>query len=323
MAYDAYGVLEALSHYLPMVTVPVAVIGNILTFTVFSMKCYRGSLTSMLYRVLALTQTLYVVVSDGLYYFSLLIGNIELMTYNHATCKVIVFLRLSMRAFVAWVLCIISLERVIGIIFPHRSKSLNTKRHYGWLLFGMVTCLFVLYGPLLYTVERQEVDHDMEPMVWEDAFCVWGRLDGKLMWYSDVVLNWMNLVMASLLPFAIIITFNVAISCAIIKSSWVFRQSSNTPSSHRATFNGQIGILMSICITFIIMSLPFPLTDILDHYYVEQPATLGDGPIHLETLVHLGHIGDTFTATLTIVFYCGFGKKFRQCLKNLLCCKCE
>ena len=230
MASDAYWVLESVSYYLPMFTVPVAVIGNILTFAVFSMKGYRGSLTSMLYRVLAVAQTFYVVVSDGLYYLSLLIGNIDIITYSHATCKAIIFLQLQLRAFVAWVLCIISLERVIGIIIPHRSKSLNTKRHYGWLLFGMVTCLFVLYGPLLYTVQRQEVDHDMEPMVWEDAFCVWGRLDGKLMLYSDVVLNWMNLVTASLLPFVIIITFNVAIICALIKSTWIMRQSTNTPT---------------------------------------------------------------------------------------------
>ena len=323
MASDAYWVLESVSYYLPMFTVPVAVFGNILTFAVFSMKGYRGSLTSMLYRVLAVAQTFYVVVSDGLYYFPLLIGNIDIITYSHATCKAIIFSQLSLRAFVAWVLCMISLERVIGIILPHRSKSLNTKRHYGWLLFGMVTCLFVLYGPLLYTVERQEVDHDMEPMVWEDAFCVWGRLDGKLMLYSDVVLNWMNLVTASLLPFVIIITFNVAIICALIKSTWIMRQSTNTPNPHQPTFNGQIGILLSICITFIIMSLPYPLTDILDHYYVEQSKDLGDGHIHLEILAHLGHIGDTVTATLTIVFYCGFGKKFRQSLKTLLCCKCD
>ena len=322
MPSDAYWALESVSHHLPMGTVPVAVIGNILTFAVFSMKCYGGNLTSMLYRVLAVAQILYVVVSDGLYYFPLLIGNIDIITYNHATCKAIIFLQLQLRAFVAWVLCMISLERVIGIIIPHRSKSLNTKRHYAWLLLGMITFLSALYGPLLYTVEREEVDHDIEPMVWEDAFCVWGRFDGKLMWYSDVLFNWMNLVMASLLPFVIIITFNVAISCAIIKSTWLMRQSTNTSNSQQATFNGQIGILFSICITFVIMSLPFPLKDILDHYYVEQATTVGSGPIHLDILVHLGHIGDTLTSTLTIVFYCGFGKKFRQCLKRLLCCKC-
>ena len=70
------------AEYVPRAAVPVAIVCNLLTFIVFSMKCYRGSLASMLHCVLALAQTLDVVINEGLHGLPISVGNISLFTYN-------------------------------------------------------------------------------------------------------------------------------------------------------------------------------------------------------------------------------------------------
>ena len=290
-----------------------ALVGNFLMFIVYSMGTYRRSLASMLYRILAVAQTFYVVMSDGLHTISLYIGHVSLFTYNIATCKAFLFMQIWLRAFIAWVLAIIALERVIVVVFPYRVQVLNTKGHYGWLLLGMSLFLFLIYAPLIFVVE-----HDN--LIGLGATCIVGRKDGTLQWYWHGLYKWMNLVMNSLLPFAIIISFNIVIIIGLVKSQRSVASSANSSSS-LVNFNSQIFILMSISFTFIIMSLPYPLYFIIATHYNGEGLAPNDTPYPLQILGNLGPVCDTVSNSVTIIFYCLFGKKFRQCLTRLFCCK--
>ena len=139
------------------------------------------------------------------------------------------------------------------------------------------------------------------------------------MWYSDDFFRWMNLIMASLLPCVLIISFNLAIIIGLIKSRRAIASSSNT-NSHPVTFNSQIAALLSISVTFVLMSLPYPLYIIIDYDYEEKLLALDDLPFLLQALGWMGHVSDSITNSIMIVFDCIFGKKFRQCLRKLLCC---
>ena len=322
-----YKVLYWIRYYVPLGSIPLAVVCNLLTFIVFSMKSNRESLTSLLYRVLTIAQILSLVVPDGLHSFSMMIANTSLFTYNMATCKVFSFMQIWLRALVAWILNSIALEKLIGVVFSPRSPTLNRKCYYRRLLLGISIFLFVLYGPLLVKIERKEVFLGGDPAPLEDAVCLWGTFNETLTWYSHGIFRWTNMVMASLLPFAILITFNAAVIFSRI-ASHRSTASSISSDSHPVTSNRQIAFLVSITLTFIVMSLPYPLYSILDYYYFEQLKSgnvveLTELPIDTEILATIGPVCDSARASLTIVFHCLFGKKFRQSLKKVLkrlCC---
>ena len=303
--------MASVSYYVTIGGVCLALVGNLLMFVVFSMKSYHGSMASMLYRILAVAQTLYVLISDGLHSISLHVRNISLYAYSFATCKAFLFMQIWLRACIAWVLAIIALERVIGVILPHRAPVLNTKRRYGCLLFGMSLFLLVIYAPLIFVVEHGN-------STGMASVCMVGRTDGTMQWYSHGLYKWMTLVINSLLPFVVIISFNIAIIAGLIKSYRSVASPANS-SSPLVKFNSQIAILMSISLTFIAMSLPYPIYFLIADYYKDQSTV----PTYLNNLGLLGPICDTMTNSITIVFYCLFGSKFRQCLKQLFCSKCK
>ena len=68
----------------------VAAIGNLVAFAVFSMPSYRHSLTSILYRVLAIADTMAVVIYDGFGTLARIASGENLIVYNTATCKLFV-----------------------------------------------------------------------------------------------------------------------------------------------------------------------------------------------------------------------------------------
>ena len=309
-------ILDWIFSYLTPAAVFFAMVGNLLIFIVFSMKFYRGSPTSLLYRTLATAQALNAFL-DGIHVIPIEIGKDSLFTYNRHTCKIFLFMSYWLRALVAWVLVNIALERLIGVVFPHRARALNTRRRYGWQLFGISLLLFVIYAPILVVVEHILIRTTGGGT---GGGCFMDEFHSKLGWYVNDVNIWTNMIMSSLLPFVIIITFNIAIICGLVKSRRLVASSSNA-NSQPAPLNSQIAILLSISISFVIMSLPNALYNFILHFYKN---TLINSVEHYDKMVILGRFGpfcDTMNNSITFILYCACGQKFRKCLKQIFCCK--
>ena len=133
--------------YLSPAAVFFAMVGNFLIFIVFSMKFYRGSISSLLYRTLASVQALNAYL-DGIHVIPIEMEKDSLFTYNRVTCKVVLFMSYWLRALVVWILVNIAQERLIGVVFPHRARALNTRCRYGWQLFAYPFCSLWFTRPL-------------------------------------------------------------------------------------------------------------------------------------------------------------------------------
>ena len=288
----------------------IAVFGNLTSFAVFSTPPYRQSLTAVLYRVLAVVDTMVVVIFDGLETLALLVSGVSLLTYNTVTCKLLVPLHIWSRAFSSWVLVIISLERFIGILFPHRAKVLNTKRRFGWLTFTIAMSLLAFYSPLFVTIGWTSLDVQG---VRSGAICGLNIDRNRFQEYFSI-LGWATPFLSCLIPFAFIITFNVSIVCALIK-----RRKQIHGNHDSATKNsGTIAILIAVSITFIILTLPYSLYLLLQVYFKQ----IQDYVSYEKTFILLkyANICDTANHSINIVLYCLCGRKFRQCLREMLCC---
>ena len=295
----------------------VGVIGNALTFAVFSMKGYRGSLTSMLYRALAVADGIVVVLYDGLHSLPVQIVEKSVFTRNTVSCKMITSLYFWFRAFSGWVLVLIALERVIGVLFPHRAKVLCRKRPFGWMILGTSIVLLAFYAPLVFSIEHVAIYIDD---VYYGGGCSTAPPGSPLEWYGVVFFNWMNLMAASILPFFFIITFNILIIYGILKARLVVKQASSYQSGSQK--NNTVAILMSISVTFIILTLPYPVYFVLENIYRKQDS----GSENYNKIMLLGAfapICDSVNHSINIVLYCLCGNKFRTQLKALLCYYCD
>ena len=281
-----------------------AVLGNLTSFAVFSMPSYRHSLTAMLYRILAVADTMAVVIQDGLNVVLSHVLGTDLMTYSTPTCKLLVPLHIWLRAFSAWVLVIIGLERFIGILFPHRAIVINTKRRFAWITVAVATGLLALYIPLLVSTERVFTEMG--------RFCKLSSNHHRLHAYF-VIFDWMTLILTCLIPFVFIITFNVAIASVLVQ-----RRKSVTSSHDDSQTNSSVAMLIAVSLAFIVLTLPFGIYTILQDYYLRE----GDMASYRKTFVlfDFASICDSINHSINVVLYCLTGRKFRQCLREMMCC---
>ena len=78
---------QALEIYVTPAVFVLGIVGNILALAVFSQKEFRNSLSSWLFRLLALVDSFALIMHDGMHVVPHLLGT-SFLTYNTATCKV-------------------------------------------------------------------------------------------------------------------------------------------------------------------------------------------------------------------------------------------
>ena len=96
--------------------------GNLTAFSVFSMPPYRHSVTAVLYRVLAVVDTMAVGIYDGLSTLPWAYARVKLMSYNNITCKL--FSPLCVLPFIF----IISFNIAIIYVLLKRRRDITSSR---------------------------------------------------------------------------------------------------------------------------------------------------------------------------------------------------
>ena len=303
------GMAEKIAAWLLMCFSPLllfaAVLGNLTSFAVFSMPSYRHSLTAMLFRILAVADTMTVVIQDGLNVVPSHVLGMDLMTYSTPTCKLLVPLYIWSRAFSAWILVIIGLERFIGILFPHRAIVINTKRRFAWITVAAATGLLAFYTPLLVSTERVFTEMG--------SFCNISSNRNRFNAYF-MIFDWMTLILTCLLPFVLVITFNVAIVKRLVKRRITIAGFHDNNSQT----NSSVAMLISVSLAFVALTLPFGIYTILQEYYLR----VGDMVSYRKTFVlfDFASICDSINHSINVLLYCLTGRKFRQCLQEMMCC---
>ena len=309
----AYDIVSCMDNYIAPSLLFVALIGNLVAFAVFSMPSYRHSLTSMLFRVLAVADTMAVVIFDGFGTLPRIVSGKNFIVRNTATCKFFVPLHMWSRSFSAWVLVIVGLERIICILYPHRAKVVNTKWRYGWIITGTALALLCFYAPLFLGVKRIPVYNEGVEI---SGYCAFYNYRDYMEEYFRIF-KWASLMLTSLLPFVAIISINVAIIIALRKRrKRVSKSYGKQSDKHNTT-----AILISVSLAFIILTLPYALYFILQDYYSGSNYHLFE-----RTSIILGTLApicDSMNHSINIALYCLCGRKFRRCLLELICYACH
>ena len=301
-------IITWMNKYIVALILCFALFGNLTAFSVFSMPPYRHSVTAVLYRVLAVVDTMAVVINDGFNTLPMAYARVTLMSYNTITCKLFAPLHIWSRAFSAWLLVIIGLERFIGILYPHLTKVIITKKRFGWLIFAIGLGLMSFWTPLFISTVHRVTNYPTGP----SPMCVFspgGTFDRYFM-----IFDYLSLLLTCALPFAFIIIFNIAIIYVLMKRRGQARNCSDNDSQA----NSAAAILIAVSLTFIILTMPYALYLILQKYFFMRGDQLSFRKTY--TLRAYADLCDALNHSLNIVLYCFCGRKFRQCLWEMMRC---
>ena len=311
--------ISKIMEYVTIALFFMALIGNSLIFIVFSMKDYKGSLTAMMYRILALTDGLVVLIQDGLHTLPFVINRNSIPGYDRVTCKIFISTLMWFRAFSVWLMILICIERFVCVWLPHRAKLLNTKSNYVVFTCIMlsVTCLF--YMPLTLTIDHAEILVNGEEVGICSILGLPEDLGDHMQWYRDVF-DGMNLAVSGFLPFILVSMSNTAIICGLLRSQAATHPSRNQAGSRSGLMNRNVFMMLCISSTSVVLSLFDPIYILLTNDLKDRQSNKFKRAI---TFGYFVPIFDSINRFINIVIISVFGKQFRKNLRQLIPCSCH
>ena len=135
-----------------MILLP-GLVGNFLSFLVFRRPSLRQSVSSIFFQALAIFDTLFIT-SALTRYFVRGTFSIDFRDLNVIVCKLHMFILYVGRDSSSWTLCLISLERCIGVNMPLKAISIFTRTR---AKIFLATIIFVVMGLNLYILESNDV----------------------------------------------------------------------------------------------------------------------------------------------------------------------
>ncbi len=226
-----------------------------------------------------------------------------ILTASPATCGFINFLYFSMHSISALILILISLQRCVALHFPYRASSFNTRQNYTVLL--VIGCLVIVisYLPLTFTLTNSIARFDNYYLT---AYC--DCQDSAFSrWYTKTFVKYVNLAFSCLIPFAFISGFNLAIIYGITRLK-------TRDAVSRRRDRGRIILLISISVTFIILTLPYPV------HYILIVMLDKDSPSRRNVALFgsFAALAASLNHSVNIFIYCLCGRTFRRCLVKML-----
>ena len=302
-----------IESYIVPVIVIVGLAGNALSFVVFSQKTFIHSVSSMLFRVLAVVDSLSMLTYDVIHIIADRLGS-SVVTRSTLTCRMFIFPYFLLRTYSGWIIALVCLERVIGIVSPHRARVLCTHRRFRVFLLVELLILVAAYSPLIASTGYYGIPTDDGETM---NYCSIMVTDNAgLIWFASEMFLYMNLVLGSLLPFVLILSLNVTIVVTVLRQTPLSASRSGSNSS----FNSMSVMLLLVSGTFLVLSIPYPIYFLLDHYSRIE----GIIDVDIEVLILMGTVCntcDTLNHSVNIFMYCLSGTKFRTAFLGLLTCR--
>ena len=286
----------ALNKYFFIAFFPIGFITNILSFLVMRMKHNRHLSTCVYLSITAINDNIFLALALHLWFAK----HVESTHYTKWVCKVKVFAVHVCGSFGAYEIILMTLDKLVAIVRPHKSAVLCTARR-AKLSSGvnLLVCL-LFYLPLW----------DFTSLLGDTSQCARYVRQG---WYVTAYM-YIALVVNPIIPVIAIFLMNTV----IIRAVWNSRNL-RTSLDERNPERQITLMLILVSIMLVILLLPMEISDNY-YYYVGEPTD----PEHFASLVFSFRLTkEIFNLNYGINFflYLISGSKFRNDLKSLLCGK--
>ena len=235
----------------------IGIIGNILSIMVFSQKELRDSVTSFLFRALAVCDLVSLVKTSEPVF---VIMGVDVVAANDGACKAFTYIYRVARGSASWVLVLISAERFVGVYFPFKVKNVSTKRNAIIALCIIVVSFVALYLPVLWLYEDEA--WYTPPLGRYVKDCGFSK---KLPAYKEAFPMLEN-TFYTFIPFALLLVMNISIA------RWLtLRQKGQTGASGSGQQSGDANnmtkMLMVTAFAFLFLTAPYSIYFIIREIY--------------------------------------------------------
>jgi hypothetical protein len=258
------------------------VLGNILTFIVFSRKNFQNTIFSTYFRFLCICDMITLILRTD--YFMLSFTGTGIRSISPLSCKIMLYLIYSIPASSIWILVIISLDRLLSILKP--TKFLFRKKAKFQIVITIGTiCLILFYNvPVLYSGDLM-FNRNQSNQTIKSVECTVAAL-----------IDWIDICGSILLPFVIMMILTSVTLSIIFK----LRRKTKNSSSKVKTKDIKFAIIsISLNLLFFILKFPLGLYYILKNFIQIQKSIQTLFKITLSIMNYSYH-GDLFLSNLIV-----------------------
>ena len=236
--------LYDISHKIFLGVIPIitltGVINNGLMLAVMQRPNQRNLSVSVFMSALAVADSI-VLILDFINNWINFVSGVHLKSSSHAFCQIYNFVFTTAYTYSAWLVVCVSMERFIVVWYPLRAKLICTVRR---------SIIVVCVVPVLCAVF-----HSYNFIIWEiseDGVC---DLDADYSYFSGQIYPWLNAVVYSYLPVAILLCSNGALIYKLVKAG----QMRKTMGAERLdTMRITVSVVV-ICVSYILLTVPLTL----------------------------------------------------------------
>ena len=288
-------------------------VGNALSVLVMCRKKIQQCTMSLYLLVLALVDTsvLYV----GLLHLYLKeLYDYDWREFSNTVCKLHMFMIYAIMQYDSWLLVSVTMERLCAVLLPHKCRTIFTKRNMVISLVILAVVIASINAHFFATYELVEISDGSPRRV-----CV---TTTKEHWeFIHLIWPWIDFIVASLLPFLIIVLSNSAIIGRIVHSTFKRRQ--HLHSQNNAFSNSKMttmtAILLTVTLVFFITTAPmaiYMIRNVSQHHQAdaEQKAYLKLVWTVLSLLLYTNNV-------INFLLYLISGRRFRREFTKMFCRK--
>ena len=268
----------------------IGTVGNLLSAVVLLRRSFRKTTMSFYLMCLAATDTmiLYMVVLPKW----LMEYGVFLDSYSSFTCKLAMFLSFFLPHLDSWLIVNLTLERLVAVMFPFKCRDWFTKSRAAVYLLITVFVLFCINEHFFWTFTLQPAG----------TVCY---LFPHYKYFYLFIWTWISMCVFSIIPSLIMIILNTCICVRLFASHSMHSTSNQAHEQSLMRLKRTVGVLLVVCIVFIVSSLPGSIWQIIIYHKYDSDQW---AKVITQSLGLLHLINNSFN----FVLYCLAGSKFRQ-----------
>ncbi|XP_005102493.1 thyrotropin-releasing hormone receptor [Aplysia californica] len=214
-----YKIEIVLNQTLTVAMMVMSVVGNTLATLVLSRRAFRHLPTSVYLRFLAVMDA-GTVVTGLTHRFTLAVADYDFRATGNIPCQLQVFTVYVFTELSAWTLIVVTSERVVCILKPHKVKLLCTKFKSYVILVSLTVIFFTANLPILFIFGRKYVyDPVLNVTIEEPCVPISTDEDLNKVWFMS------HFIKQSLVPFIIIFVMNIIMIVGLFKRKEFVKES--------------------------------------------------------------------------------------------------
>lgn len=311
MGYGSYRLHRSLLLYVPPILILLGTFGNVFSFVILKSKAMLKFSTYFFLMLMAVTDTLVLYVGLLPLWVSQVSG-LDIRNMSNFVCKVSNSFGSMVSDCSVWLIISVSVERYLVVCHPFRASALCSADTAKRIAILLVVAFLLLNVHFLWTVHVQEYSY--------------GQRKITQCYFTDRWIEeawpWVDAIVYSILPFFIILFFNVLIVRHVLIARGQRNTLQNIYPQRRPSQEGSTRLtlmLLTVSLSFLLTTLPTTVVSICAQFW--DPSSQGDlsqrASYQLkrtitELLMYANH-------SINFYLYCATGQKFRHQLAWMVC----